>query len=119
MKKLYLFLISILLIGGASFVAASQLEFGVRKIDPTSSGPGHGRGPIIAPYVCQNGYELEIEAPHAEYELSIVSGTTIVYSVVVPANVNVVYLPTTLVGTFELQLYGGGEYYFYSEIELE
>ena len=42
----------------------------------------------------------------------------LVYQVFVPANVGVVYLPATLTGTYELQLYEGGAYYFYSEIEL-
>ena len=42
----------------------------------------------------------------------------VIYQVYVPANVNTVILPATLAGTYELQLYDGGEYYYYSEIEL-
>lgn len=122
MSKKFLFLmLSLFMLEGAVFetnAQSSQLPLGVKKIDDKPTHPGYPKKPIEIPVVWQDGYELEIEAPHAEYVLNIVSGTTVAYSVVVPANVSVVYLPATLTGTFELQLYDGGEYYFYSEIEL-
>ena len=89
----------------------------IGKIDPTPSGPGHTKEPVIVPYVWQEDHELEIEAPHAEYVLNIVSGTTVVYSVVVPETVSLVVLPATLSGTYELQLIQGN-LCFYGDIDL-
>ena len=86
------------------------------------NGTGHPRGPILMPEASIDGYTLYIEGDHPAYELYLVDTTgeepDVVYQITVPANVNVVYLPATFTGTFELQLYDGGEYYFYSEIEL-
>ena len=90
--------------------------------NPGGDGNGHPRGPLVVPEASLNGYTLYIEGDHPAYELYLVDTTgeepDVVYQITVPANVSVVYLPATLTGTFELQLYDGGEYYFYSEIEL-
>lgn len=89
---------------------------------PGGNGAGHPRGPVVVPEASLDGYTLYIEGDHPVYELYLVDTTgeepDVVYQITVPANVSVVYLPATLSGTFELQLYDGGEYYFYSEIEL-
>ena len=82
----------------------NPLDLEVREIDDKPIHSGDPRSPILIPTVWQDGYELEIDTPHDEYVLNIVSGTTIVYSVVVPANVSLVVLPATLSGTYELQL---------------
>lgn len=85
-------------------------------------GNSRPRGPILLPEASIDGHTLYIEGGHPAYELYLVdnSGETpdVVYQVTVPANVGVVYLPYTLSGSYELQLYDGGAYYFYSEIEL-
>lgn len=90
--------------------------------NPGGNGNGHPRGPILMPEASIDGYTLYIEGDHPAYELYLVDTTgeepDVVYQVLVPANVSVVFLPSTLSGTYELQLYDGGEYYFYSEIEL-
>lgn len=119
LKKIVALLMLFLAVGGAnSYAKGGFLNLQVGIVDGKPTQHGNPKSPMEIPTVWQDGYEVEIEAPHAEYVLNIVSGTTIVYSVVVPANVSVIYLPATLTGTFELQLYDGGEYYFYSEIEL-
>lgn len=90
--------------------------------DPTSMSGDHPRSPINPPSAGLDDHTLYIYGEHPAYMLYLVDTTgeepDLVYQVCVPANVGVVYLPTTLTGTFELQLYDGGEYYFYSEIEL-
>ena len=91
--------------------------------DPTYGNGELPRNPINPPSACLDDHTLYINGEHPAYMLYLVDTTgdepDVVYQVCVPANVGVVYLPATLVGTFELRLFNGGEYYFYSEIELE
>ena len=106
-KKLLLAILSILLIGGVTTEANAQgiqVSLEVKKIDDTPVQPADPKTPIVFPTVWQDGYELEIDTPHDEYVLNIVSGTTIVYSTVVYSTVSMVVLPATLSGTYELQL---------------
>ena len=106
-KKLLLAILSLLLFGGVTSevnAQGTQVSLEVKKVDDKPIHSGDPKTPIEIPTVWQDGYDLEIEAPHAEYVLNIVSGTTIVYSVAVPANVSLVVLPATLSGTYELQL---------------
>lgn len=119
-KKIVALLMLFLAVGGTNLYANRQtdpIELEVRIIDETPTQPGNPRNPVGIPTVWQDGYELEIEAPHAEYVLNIVSGTTVVYSVVVPETVSLVVLPATLSGTYELQLIQGN-LCFYGDIDL-
>jgi hypothetical protein len=119
-KKIVALLMLFLVVGGANLYANKQgdpLDLEVKKIDNSPEHPGGPRTPILFPTVWQDGYDLEIEAPHAEYVLNIVSGTTVVYSVVVPETVSLVVLPATLSGTYELQLIQGN-LCFYGDIDL-
>jgi hypothetical protein len=96
-----------------------QIVFRVGGVDDTPGEPGYGKGPILMPTVWQDGYFFDFQGTHADYVLHIVDASdTVVYSTVVLSYQTLVWLPTTLVGTYELQLYDGGAYYFYSEIEL-
>ena len=119
-KKIVALLMLFLAVGGANLYANKQrdpLDLEVKKIDNNPGHPGNTKNPIEIPTVWQDGYDLEIEAPHAEYVLNIVSGTTVVYSVVVPETVSLVVLPATLSGTYELQLIQG-DLCFYGDIDL-
>lgn len=119
-KKLLLAILSLLLIWGVTSEAnaqGTQVSLEVKKVDDKPVLPDIPRTPILFPTVWQDGYELEIEAPHAEYVLNIVSGTTVVYSIVVPETVSLVVLPATLSGTYELQLIQGN-LCFYGDIDL-
>ena len=119
-KKIVALLMLFLAVGGANLYANKQgdpLDLEVKKIDNNPGHPGNTKNPIEIPTVWQDGYELEIETPHAEYVLIIVSGTTVVYSVVVPETVSLVVLPATLFGTYELQLIQGN-LCFYGDIDL-
>ena len=118
-KKIVAVLMLFMVVGVTNLYAGdgNPLEFEVKKIDNTPTLPPGGKNPIQFPTVWQDGYELEIEAPHAEYVLNIVSGTTVVYTVIVPANVSLVVLPSWLSGTYELQLIQG-DLCFYGDIDL-
>lgn len=126
MKKL-LFITSMLL-AGAFFSFAEQVPAGVSIIFHVANDDGetiHGerpRSPVCPPSACLDDHTLYISGEHSDYTLYLVDTSgeepDVVYQVYVPANVNAVILPATLTGTYELQLYDGGEYYFYSEIEL-
>ena len=107
--------------GQAPIVKDITFEVGIKRDDAILG--GSPRNPITLPSACLDDHTLYINGEHPAYMLYLVDTTgvepDVVYQVSVPANVGVVYLPTTLTGTLELQLYSGGEYYFYSEIELE
>lgn len=119
-KKIVAVLMLFMAVGVTNLYANKQgdpLDLEVRKVDDKPTHQGNPKTPVLIPTVWQDGYELEIEAPHAEYVLNIVSGTTVVYSVVVPDNVSLVMLPVYLSGTYELQLIQG-DLCFYGYIEL-
>lgn len=119
-KKIVVVLMLFMAMGVTNLYAGEQgdpLDLEVRIIDNTPTLPPGGKNPVLIPTVWQDGYELEVETPHAEYVLNIVSGTTVVYTVVVPANVSLVVLPSWLSGTYELQLIQGN-LCFYGYIDL-
>lgn len=96
-----------------------QIEFSVAGVDDEPMTPGNPKTPIPMPTVWQDGYLLDFHGTHDDYVLRLVDATnTVVYSMAVPSYQTQVWLPTYLVGTYELQLYNGNQYYFYGEIEL-
>ncbi len=127
-KILRSLLLLVIVLGGALFSYADPLSGSVPVIlqvgwhDPTSGSGELPRNLINPPSASLDDHTLYINSEHPAYTLYLVDTTGeepyVVYQVYVPANVNVVVLPSTLSGTYELQLYDGGDYYFYSEIEL-
>ena len=125
MKKILSIVALLLLVGTASAQNPSnvtELTFQVGITDPTGSSGERPRNLINPPSASLDDHTLYINSEHPAYTLYLVDTTgeepNVVYQVYVPANVSVVVLPSTLSGTYELQLYDGGDYYFYSEIEL-
>ena len=126
MKKNLSIVALLLLVVGAVFAQApsqvTELTFQVGISDPTKSLGERPRNPINPPSASLDDHTLYINSEHPAYTLYLVDTTgdepDVVYQVYVPANVNAVVLPSTLSGTYELQLYDGGQYYFYSDIEL-
>lgn len=120
--------LAIFILEGALFSVADPLPsmepiiFQLGKHDPTNAHGGFPRGTANPPSACLDDHTLYINGEHSDYTLYLVDTSgeepDVVYQVYVPANVSAVILPATLSGTYELQLYDGGEYYFYSEIEL-
>ena len=125
MKKI-LSIVAFLLLGMALYAQVpslvTELTFQVGFSDPTQASGEFPRGTVNPPSTCLDDHTLYISGEHSDYTLYLVDTSgdepDVVYQVYIPANVCVVVLPTTLTGTYELQLYDGGEFYYYSEIEL-
>ena len=95
-----------------------EIEFNVTEIDPSSGGPGHSKTPILMPTLWQNGYLLDFHGTHADYVLRILDATNnVVYFAVVPSYQTQVWLPTTLSGTYRIELISGN-LLFYGYITL-
>lgn len=78
------------------------------------------RSPLTPPYVEMDDHTLYFETGHAAFTLVLLDEDgEEAYEVSVPNTVDVLVLPSTLVGNYELQLYDGSEYYFYCDIVLE
>lgn len=95
-----------------------RLSVGI--INPRPIGGHFPRTPIQAPEAGLDGHTLYLAEGHPACTLLImVANEEAVYEVEVPEGVDVVELPATLTGTYELQLYyEDSNFYFYSEIEL-
>ena len=126
MKKILSIAALLLLVGVAAFAQdpsnVTELTFQVGITDPTLAHGERPRNLVNPPSASLDDHTLYINSEHPAYTLYLVDTTgeepVVVYQVCIPANVSVVVLPSTLSGTYELQLYDGGDYYFYGEIEL-
>ena len=103
--------------------SGSNIRFAVGVVDnPTHSQGGYPRTPINPPSASLDDNTLTINGVHSGYTLYLIDDTgeepVVVYQVVIPAGVNTVVLPAYLSGTYELQLYNGGAFYFYTYITL-
>ena len=95
-----------------------EIEFSVTGVDPTPINPGNPKTPILMPHLWQNGYLLDFHGNHADYVLRIVDASnTVVYMAVVPSMQTQVWLPTTLSGTYRIELISGS-LLFYGYITL-
>ena len=118
MKKFFLVIFSALMMGSMSLFASEPVGISVGG-DESPIHPGGYKTPVLIPTVSIDGYTLYIDGYHADYTLELIDeNDTVVYSTYVPSAVNVVVLPATLSGNFELRLYPGGSYYFYGYISL-
>ncbi len=99
----------------AQEVGEEEIEF---SIDDTPGDPGHGKTPILLPTLWQNGYLLDFHGTHADYVLRILDAAdNVVYFAVVPSYQTQVWLPTTLSGTYRIELISGS-LLFYGYITL-
>lgn len=97
-----------------------RLDLRVQIINPRPGGSPFPRSPICPPTVEMYDHTLYFEADHPTYTLVLVDEDgEEAYEVTIPSTMEEVELPSTLVGEYELQLYDGGEFYFYCDIELE
>ena len=120
MKKLLLFA-CFMLLGGVSIYALEfgDLEIEVMYFDPTPVSDGPNRSPVAKPNISQIDHTLYFNNVGYDLELVLLDEDgEEAYAVFVPANTASVILPASLSGDYELQLYPGGSYYFYSEITL-
>ena len=71
---------------------------------------------MVHPKVSQDGHTLYFN--NVGYDLTLVlldDEEDEVYAAIIPAGKMTVTLPSSLSGTYELQLYPGGNYYFFSD----
>lgn len=88
-------------------------------INPVGSGNQFPKSPIEQPDVSISGHILFFEDVAYDLTLCLVDeNDDVVYTVFVPAGTTSVVLPSTFTGSFELQLFPGGLYYFVSDIML-
>ena len=129
MKKKFFILMCIMALGEAISFAQeplpnfeTELILQIGYTDPTGSSGEHPRSPIEPPQASIDDHTFYLNEVHAGFTLYLVDNSgeepMVVYQVAIPANVYSVVLPATFIGTYELQLHNGGDYYFYSEIEL-
>ena len=128
-KFLRVFIMTVAVLGGTLFSSADPLPgtdpiiFQVGWQNPTTGSGENPRSPIEPPQASIDDHTFYLNEVHAGFTLYLVDNSgeepMVVYQVAIPANVYSVVLPATFIGTYELQLHNGGDYYFYSEIELE
>ena len=95
-----------------------EIEFSVTGVDPDPIEPGYPKTPLLLPHLWQNGYLLDFHGTHADYVLRIVDAAdNVVYFAVVPSMQTQVWLPTTLSGTYRIELVSGS-LLFYGYITL-
>lgn len=118
MKKRIVSLFLLLMLSICNY-AWDIVPFAVGIDDTTPIGHGYPKSPVQPPKVYIEDYALMFATNHPTYVLVVKDeNDDVVFSTTVYSTQTQVYLPATLSGTFELDLYNGGQYYFYSEIEL-
>jgi len=87
--------------------------------DPIIGGFPMPKSPVEPPMVSLDDHTLYIYDVAYDFTLMLVDeNDDVIYSTFVPANTASVVLPSTLTGTYTLQLIPNGTYYFEGEIEL-
>ena len=118
MKKLFLMAIGLL---AFATVEAHQVQIpmSVQRIKNTGTISPIPKSPVSPPTISLEDNVIYLETGHPAYTLSLVDANgEVVYVVTIPADTGVVALPATFFGDYELQLYSGGNYYFYCDITL-
>ena len=99
--------------------ASNEVELTVKYHDPTAGNNDMPRSPVKIPQVFIDSRTLYILGVSGDYTLQIETADGVAYSVPIQGStgIDMVVLPSTLCGTYELCLYAGG-YCFSGEIEL-
>lgn len=101
--------------------AEQEVELTEERIKTTPVGNDLPRGPIYVPTASIDGHIFYISNGHPDYVLQLVDPDDediVVYQVLVPSNVNSIVLPSTLSGTYIIQLLWS-DWRFWGYIELE
>lgn len=97
----------------------ANLDFEVYYKDPLNGGNPMPKSPIELPQATLDGHVLTFTSSHANYTLTLLDENgDDAYQVFVPSSTSVVVLPSTLSGSFEIQLDFSGSYIFVSDIVL-
>ena len=99
---------------------AVEIPLSVGYFDPTIGvTPGHPKGPVQVPYVTLDDHTLYIWSQHSGFTLTLLDDSdTVVYQTYVAAGVQFCTLPSTLSGSYTLQL-STDTYLFTGVIDLE
>jgi hypothetical protein len=109
-----------------SFLSTESFAFGGPGEDiplivgdnPTSSGNPHPRTPILVPTASLDGHTFYINGGHADFVVQLLDeDDNVVYQTVMPSDVSSIVLPSTLSGTYQIQLLWG-DWMFYGWINL-
>ena len=102
----------------ALYASPEQVFLGVKYVDPDNADPEH-RLPVARPTIMQEEHILYFSNLGYDMALILVDDEgNDVYSTIVPVGSTSVMLPSTLNGSYELRLYPGGSFYFFSDIIL-
>lgn len=124
MKKLFVSLLMCMLSMGANAQVpqvpqGTVINFQMQITDPQVGGVALPKSPVQSPLVSIDGHTLYLYDIGYDLTLCLVDeNDDVVYTVFVPAGTTSVVLPSTFTGSFELQLFPGGLYYFVSDITL-
>lgn len=124
MKKLFVSLLMCMLSMGANAQVpqvpqGTVIIFQMQITDPQVGGVALPKSPVQSPLVSIDGHTLYLYDIGYDLTLRLVDeNDDVVYTVFVPAGTTSVVLPSTFTGSFELQLFPGGLYYFVSDITL-
>lgn len=123
MKRIIFCLLALcsMFLGTLSVSAQTELDLIAERIKSHPSGNPNGRSIIDVPIVSIDDHTLYISSGHPDYIMQLVDSEdedNVVYEVLIPANVNCVVLPSSLVGEYVIQLLWG-EWRFWGYIELE
>ena len=123
MKRFVFFLLafSSMFAGSLSIYAQKEIDLTVDIIDEDECGNELPRSPIHVPSASIDDHTFYINESHPDYVLQVVDPDdeeNVIYEVLMPAGVNSVVLPSSLVGEYMVQLLWGN-WRFWGYIELE
>ena len=107
---LYLFPVS-------AFAGGLDIPLGVGSVDPPVGNP-YPRSPIYTPSASLGGHTFYINGGHADFVVQLLDeDDNVAYQTVMPSDVSSIVLPSTLSGTYQIQLLWG-DWMFYGWINL-
>jgi hypothetical protein len=110
-----------LVLGGAQtskVYAQTQVPLHVADVDPTGSQGHYPRTPMLTPSASLDGHTFYINGGHADFVVQLLDeDNNVVYQTVMPSDVSSIVLPSTLSGTYQIQLLWG-DWMFYGWIDL-
>ncbi len=123
MKRIVFFLLVLccLFAGSISVNAKDEIELTASRIKNDNIGNGSPRGPVYVPSASIDGHTFYINESHPDYVLQLIDPDdeeNVIYEVLMPAGVNSLVLPSSLVGEFVIQLLWT-DWRFWGYIELE
>lgn len=110
MKKLLcllMLLCALTIKAGGTNGLGDEIDLTVSIIKNSGDGDTPQRNPVEIPSASIDGYTFYINSSHPDYVLQLVDandGETVLFETFVPAGINSVVLPSSLEGTFKIQL---------------